>query len=66
MRRSARANAPVRGRQCHAGHCRGSDDPILLVDNGCDVQILVRIDAADDATFYSLDDGSPSLRLWHA
>jgi hypothetical protein len=27
-------------------------DPILIVDNGCDVQILVRIEAANDvATF---------------
>ena len=30
------------------GSC--SDDPILFVDDRCDVKILVGIDAADDAT----------------
>jgi NAD(P)H-flavin reductase len=32
-----------------------SNDPILFVDDRCDVKILVGIDAADDAT-YSFDD----------
>jgi len=30
------------------GSC--SDDPVLFVDDRCDVKILVGIDAADDAT----------------
>src|SRR5271163_3204930 len=32
-----------------------SNDPILFVDDRCDVKILVSIDAADDGT-YSFDD----------
>jgi hypothetical protein len=32
-----------------------SNDPILFVDDRCDVKILVGIDAADDAT-YSFDN----------
>jgi hypothetical protein len=32
-----------------------SNDPILFVDDRCDVKILVGIDAADDRT-YSFDD----------
>ena len=38
-----------------------SHDPILLIDNGCDVQILVRIDAADDSSLSSTT-AIPSLR----
>jgi hypothetical protein len=31
-----------------AGERAGADHAILAIDDGCDVQILVRIDAADD------------------
>jgi hypothetical protein len=48
-----------------AGRGEGSrsHDPILLIDNGCDVQIIVRVDAADDSTLSFLITAIPSLRL---
>ena len=38
------------------GEASRFDDPILFVDDRCDVQILMGIDAANDATLPSFDD----------
>ena len=38
------------------GEASRFDDPVLFVDDRCDMQILVGIDAADDATFSFLDN----------
>jgi hypothetical protein len=56
--RKCRANSADRGAPRPSGGGEGlrPDDPILLVDKGCDVQIPVRIDASDDATLYFLDN----------
>jgi hypothetical protein len=45
------------------GEASRFDDPILFVDDRCDVQILMSIDAANDATLPSFHDRHPSLRL---
>ena len=38
------------------GEASRFDDPVLFVDNCCDVQILVGVDAADDATLSFFDN----------
>jgi hypothetical protein len=38
------------------GEASRFDDPVLFVDNRCDVQILVGVDAADDATLSFFDN----------